>query len=293
MRIDAAGVFTVGDSSSQKTIDLCTIDTVEFRRRVSESEGLSDTSAWELVLTGPDHALTHRLAQVGGVFNLDESDIRAIETDLRAHVVRLGATRAAETRPGVAARPAALSDPFDTSRPAVSQPLGSPGSTGRYEWHPPVSPKAASRRRWYRIAYVGVAVTVAVFAFMSEYDNGLDAAIISAAAVPGFLLLVGVAFDAVLGRNRRFVISVDQGTLTVRSGFGKESATTLPGATVMIDVRSHAVADGRGGTTRTTRWYLTVDRPDGAQLVRQFPSLGVTTTSEDYALLERELRSRT
>ena len=128
---------------------------------------------------------------------------------------------------------------------------------------------------------------------MSEYDNGLDAAIISAAAVPGFLLLVGVAFDLVLGRNRRFVISVDQGTLTVRSGFGKESATTLPGATVMIDVRSHAVADGRGGTTRTTRWYLTVDRPDGAQLVRQFPSLGVTTTSEDYALLERELRSRT
>lgn len=165
-------------------------------------------------------------------------------------------------------------------------------SDDRFEWRPPVSPRAERRRVWLRIGYVGFALVIAVIGVVSAWGDPVGV-VLSAVTVPGLILLAGGAFDYVLGRNRRFRIVVDDGVLTVDRA-GRERSIPLTGATVGVDTQSHLqTTPGSSAMTRTVFWMLTVRAPDGSELLQKFPGWGTTTRRDDYVALERELRQRT
>ena len=174
--------------------------------------------------------------------------------------------------------------------PARHHDRGMSGTSDRYEWRPPVSPKAGRRRIVFRIAYVGLALAIATYGGVSEWGDTVGV-ILTATTVPGIILVIGVAFDWFLGRVRKFRLVADDGVLHVYRGNG-ERTIALAGAEVSVDTRSH-IQGTADGTTRTVNWVLSVRAADGSELAQQFPSFGTTTTHDAYVALERELRRRT
>lgn len=277
VEVGADGVLRVDDGRRSSSIDLSTVDTIAVRKRTESGQSvLFTTPRWSIDVAGPDDVVSHPLAQAVGLFNADEDDLRELESGIRAHADRFGARLAGS--------------------PERGRPPGEPGVaptasiTGRFEWRPPVSPNADRRRLWYRIAYVGAAVAIAVLGITSAWGDWVGV-VLSAITVPGIVLAFCGGIDSAIGRSRRFRIVVDDGVLTVEPGVGT-SRIDLRGAAVRVDKTSH-ITTTADSQTRTVRWYLQVTGTDGSKLHRTFPSLGTTTTQDDYVALERELRRRT
>lgn len=294
VEVGADGVLRAGDGKQSASIDLTTVDTIGVRLRQESGQSIAlSTPRWTIEIAGPNDAFSYGIAHAAGLFNPDDADIQRLEDGLRAEATRCGARLSAAPAADAGAAPvappappsmiAALQDP--PPGPALTDPPAT-----RFEWRPPVSPKADRRRRWFRIGYIGVALLIAVFGAASVWGDWVGV-VLSAVTVPGLILIFCGGIDYAIGRSRRFRIVVDNGVLTVAPG-SDERGIALRGAKVSVDKATHLTANANM-THRSVRWHLAVDSADGASLRRMFPSLGTTTTHDDYVALERELRRRT
>ena len=291
VELGSDGTLRVADGRVSSTIDLATVDAIELRLRTSSGQSiLSSTPRWTIEIAGPNSVLSHGLAQAVGLFNVDETAIRQLEAELRALAQRLGARLPADDIAGV---PMSTHDGVgpEVAHADASSPGASPVPLDdRYEWRPPVSPKADRRRRWFRIGYIGAALLVAVLGASAAWGDWVGV-VLSALTVPGLILLLCGGVDYAIGRARRFRIVVEDGVLRIEPG-SSDRRIVVRGAKVAVEKRSQLVANG-SSTQRTVRWHLEVVGADGVKLDRMFPSLGTTTSHDDYVALERELRRRT
>ena len=292
VEVGADGVLRASDGKRSTSIDLTTADTIAVRLRTESGQSIAfSTPRWSIEIAGPNDAFSYGLAHAAGIFNPDDADIHRLEDGLRAEATRRGARLSESPAADTGAAPvdtppsmiAGLQDP--ASGPTLTDPPAT-----RFEWRPPVSPNADRRRRWFRIGYVGVALLIAVFGAASVWGDWVGV-VLSALTVPGLILIFCGGVDYAIGRSRRFRIVVDNGVLTVEPG-SDDRRIALRGAKVSVDKASQLTANANM-THRSVRWHLAVDSADGASLRRMFPSLGTTTTHDDYVALERELRRRT
>lgn len=289
--VDSSGVLTITDGRSTESIDLARVDSVTVRLRTQAGGPIP---RWTIELLGPDVTLVRSIAHAAGLFNPDTADIEFLERGLVEQVERASGRRISTTQQSGASTPAStdLAPPSMTSAGALNGPaagsLAAP--IGEFEWRPRVSPTADRRRRWYRIAYVGAALLVAVLAASSVWGDWV-AVMLSALTVPGLILLFCGGLDYAIGRARRFRLFTENGVLHVDRG-RTPRRIELRGATVVVDRQSH-VTGSSTATTRTTQWMLTINAADGTALLQALPGFGTTTSEADYVELERELRRRT
>ncbi len=275
--IDADGTLTMSDSRSTVAIDVAEAESVEIRRRSSGGGGVSATGRWSIEIVGSAGAVHHTMANVAGAFNLPEDDVRALEHELRSHV--LGTDPVPDPTTSVAAVVSSLAAP-QYQRPAE-----------RYEWAPRLSPNA-DRNRWLlRAAFIIPAVGIALYAVVAYREEGVVAVLLSAATVPGMLLLGAWALDRAMAKGRTFRVNAEAGQLHVGVP-GKAKTVPLAGSKIAIELRNQTTHSSNGTAVHTTRWDLDVATASGDEHRFPFPSFGTVTNRDDYIQLERELQQR-
>lgn len=289
--VDPDGVVRITDGRSSVRSSAVSDVTIEQRKR-STSSVLSPRSIWSIVLTGPEGVVTHRLAPVASLWNLDEATIRELERDLR-HAI--AASSGAPFAAPFVAPSGVPSDPSIQESTGIQEGTGGPRIPAsperlheRFEWRPPLARR--SRRR-YRASYLAVCIALAAVAGWSTRDGDTVGLVLAAVTFPGMLLLLFASIDIAWGRNGRFRLVVDHGNLEVERPWRSAASVPIRGSEVTLETRLvHTNAGGR--SRHNARWVLTVTATDGHQLVQQFPVLGVTTTESDYIELRRELQAR-
>lgn len=282
--VDPDGVVRITDGRSSVRSSAVSDVTIEQRKR-STASVLSPRSNWSIVLTGSEGVVTHRLAPVASLWNLDEATIRELERDLRHAIAPFAAPSGVPF-----AAPSGV--PSDRSIQEGSRGSRIPASPERlherFEWRPLL---ALRSRRRYRTSYLAVCIALAAVAGWSTRNGDTVGLVLATVTFPGMLLLLCASIDIAWGRNGRFRLVVDQGNLEVERPWRSAASIPIRGSEVTLETR--LVHTNVGGRTRqNARWVLTVTATDGHQLVQQFPEMGVTTTESEYLELRRELQAR-
>ncbi len=294
IRIDRMGTLTVSDTKQQATIDLRTVSTLSVRRRSGRPQW-----HWSIEAAHPGGAWHAELAGLATYWNLGDDEMAKLESELLGWLAWATGNAAVARAPGAAsASPSAsfaagsITDAGSSRPPAAAIAVrGVVTSTPReFEWEPPEHPNKARNRRRLRIGVVGFAVLVALFAAISEAENGVTAVLFSM-FVPVLILLIGFGVDRAYDLGRRFRIGVDANGLSIRRSSKPPIVVAAPTiATLQISLAHESTHDAN---IEASNWYLTVGTNDGETKRIPIPlSLGSSFARNDAIALEAELRRR-
>ncbi len=287
VRIDRMGTLTVSDARGSTSVDLRTVTDVAIRRRNKRPQW-----RWSIEAVARDGAWHAEIAAIATYWNLDETVIRSLETELRRWTAWAngGSVVGASTESSMARS----AEPGDSGvrRPSVSTPVvGSVvNSPDAFVWRLPTHPNRARNRRRLRIGVVGFALAIAVFAAVSEWENGLTAVALSM-FVPVLILVIGAGIDFFYTIGRRFQIGVDRAGLSIKRS--SKEPLVIPAA----DVRSLAIELRQTHSSPeigdASSWFLEIHRASGESVTMPIPSaLGSAFGRNEAIALEAELRRR-
>lgn len=301
IRVDRLGTLTVSDAKRTDSIDLRTVSALAIRERSGRPQWL-----WSIEAVHRAGAWHTELPALAGYWNLAKGDVAELEAELRRWLAWATGTMVPASSPA----PDPAANPDSTTPGSTAPGSTAPGSTAPggfdsapipvngtvtstahvFEWQPPQHPNKARNRRRLRIGVVGFAVLIAVFAAVSEAENGVSAVIFSM-FVPVLILVIGFGLDRAYDYGRRFRLGVDERGLWIRRS-SKEpvviARTDVATLTLRLSHDSTHDAD-----VETTSWTLGVDRRTGDPVNTRLPlALGSSFSRNDAIALEAELRRR-
>lgn len=280
LAIDRNGTLTAGDRAGHSSVDLRTCHAINVRLRNNRV-----SSQWSIEAVGAQGAWHREIANVATYWKQPTPGMGELEAELRRWLA--WANGGAELTPR---RPS----PADAETAQTGYAGVVTATPDRFEWRPPQGANADRNRRRVRIGFGIVTAAVAIFAVVSEWENGL-AAVFFSMFVPVLLLVIAAGVDLAYRRGKQFAIIVDPTGLTARQG-SKTKAHAAHGTITELTVESSTHTSNTGGTTTTSTIWSVRGTAPGAQndvFRAVIPlHLGTAFSRNDAIALEAELQAR-
>ncbi len=258
--VDRGGLLTFSSGGDTTSFSLAEASEPSFRMR---SHSVRFVSRWSLETLTPQGPWHREIMTVAGYSNLDENEIRGIESEIQRLHRRF--THQGQTDPT-----SMTADPHDGETPAMAVETveraavasTAAGSDSSFVWVTPEIPTAQRNRRRVRLGFGLAALAVAVLAAASSWKDGPGAVALSM-FVPVLLLLIGLGLDRMYVVGRGFRLTADRTGVQAR----KRSKVLLDTprdriSSVTVSTTSGAVY-ASGIWTKTTVWWLKVGTTDG------------------------------